>query len=155
MACRPILLLLVLAVLVTGCGTIERGKQRLAEAMNPNGSSIWIARANQICADRATAVGRLPTPRTQTELIDAGARIVSIEELERSRLAQSVPPVNDRDELSDFLDSIRLVQGGIERVSSALERRDPADLADARGALAAARHQANAKARALGLTCLH
>jgi hypothetical protein len=155
MARRPLLLLLVLPLLGAGCGgTIARGK-RLADAFDPNGSSLWIARANQICADRAAAVRKLAAPRTQGELIDAGARIVSIEDFERSRLAQSRPPVKDRDELSDFLDSIENVQGGIRRVSTALEQRNAGALAQGRSALAAARRDSNAKARALGLTCPH
>jgi hypothetical protein len=154
---RPLLLLLPLLVVVAGCGgSVVRG-ERLAEALDPNGvgRGVWIARANGICADRAAAVAKLPTPRTQNELVDAGARIVSIEDLEHSRLARSRPPVQDRDELSDFLDSIRLVQRGIERVRTALELRNTTDLAQARAALAAARRDSNAKARVLGLTCRH
>jgi hypothetical protein len=157
MARRSLLLLLPLLVVAAGCGgSIVRG-ERLAEALDPNGSihGAWVARANQICADRAAAVRRLPTPGTQTELIDAGARIVSIEELEHSRLASSRPPIQDRDDLNDFLDSIELVQRGIERVSTALDQRDGADLAQARAALAEARRESNKRARGLGLTCRH
>jgi hypothetical protein len=146
----------MLVVVVAGCGGGVRG-ERLAEALDPNGSShaLWVTRANTICADRASAIRRLPIPRTTNQLIDAGARIVSIEDLEHSRLAQSLPPLQDRDELSDFLDSIRLVQRGIDRVRIALELRDTSDLGKARAALAAARRDANAKARVLGLTCRH
>jgi hypothetical protein len=154
---RPLLLLLPLLVAAAGCGGSAVRGERLAEALDPNGSirALWVSRANQICADRAAAVRRLPSPRSRSQLIDAGARIVSIESLERSRLAQSLPPAQDRDELSDFLDSIRLVQRGIERLRSAIELRDTADLGAARAALAAARRESNAKARALGLSCRH
>jgi hypothetical protein len=157
MARRTVLLLLPILVVAAGCGgSILRG-ERLAKALDPNGSirGAWVARADRICADRAVAVRKLAAPRTQTELIDAGTRIVSIEDLERSRLALSHPPMQYRDDMSDFLDSIELVQRGIERVSTALELRDAGDLAEARTALATARRESNAKARALGLTCRH
>ena len=116
---------------------------------------MWVARANAICAERAAAVGKLRDPRTQRELIDAAARIVSAENLEYSRLVQLRPPVQDRRAVRAFLDSLRRIPREIARMRGALEARNAAGLAGARAALAAARRDANARTRRLGLTCRH
>jgi hypothetical protein len=150
---RLLLPLLVLPLLpaAAGCG----GKGRVLDFQIPGVREAWVARANRICADRAAAVRRLPTPRTQADLLDAGARIVSLQDLEYSRLAATHPLVRDRDRLSSLLASIRRIQRGIERVRSALTLHDASELAAARAALAAARRDANAESRALGLGCRH
>jgi hypothetical protein len=147
---RLLFVLLLLALGGAGCGekTSVPGFHRASRA-------AWIGGVNRICAERAAAVQELPAPRTQNELIDVGQRIISLEDLEYSRLAKIHPPAEDQVAASAFLDSIRRVQRGIDRVRGALELRDAADLAAARTALAAARRDANAKARRLGLNCRH
>jgi hypothetical protein len=157
---RPtaLLLALPLVALVAGCGggDVIRG-ERLAKMVDPHGGAhaIWVTRANRICAERAAAVRKLQAPSTRNELIDAGARIVAAENLEYSRLAELRPPVQDRREVGAFLGSVQQVPREIERVRGALKLRNAADLAGARAALAAARRDANARARRLGLTCRH
>jgi hypothetical protein len=148
---RRLLLLMLLLTATAGCG----GKGHLLDLQVPGVREAWVARANGICADRAAAVRRLPTPRTQAELIDSGARIISIEDLEYARLARTRPPAGDREDLSDFLESIRRVQRGIERVRAAVGMRSGADLPAARAELVAARRDSNANAHELGLTCRH
>jgi hypothetical protein len=117
--------------------------------------SAWVVLANRGCAKRAAAVRKLPTPRTQNELIDAGARIVSLEDVEYSQLAGIHPTAEDQAEVSAFLASIRRIQRDIDRFRNALMLRDAARLLEAKAALAAARRDSNARARRLGLTCRH
>jgi hypothetical protein len=151
------LLVLPLIIVVAGCGgSIVRG-ERLADVADTHGAAhaLWVTRANRICAERATAMRKLAVPRTQAELITAAARIVSVENLEYSRLAALQAPVRDRGKVSAFLESLRRIPREIERVRGALALRHAPDLAGARAALAAARRAANAHARRLGLTCRH
>jgi hypothetical protein len=148
---RLLLVLLLLPLLGAGCGgeTSVPGFHRAASR------AAWIGGVNRICAKRAAAVQKLPAPRTQNELIDAGQRIISLEDLEYSRLAKIHPPVDDQAAASAFLAAIRRVQRGIDRVRGALQLRNATDLAAAKTALAAARREANTKARRLGLNCRH
>jgi hypothetical protein len=117
--------------------------------------AAWVRLVNQVCAKRAGAVRRFATPHTQNELIDVGARIVSLEQLEVSRLAGIRAPEGGRGAVSGFVLSIGRVQRAIERFRTALMLRSPADLVSAKAELAHARRDANARARRLGLACRH
>jgi hypothetical protein len=147
---RRYLLPLLLVAGVAGCGgaTTPPGFHRVSR-------EAWVGHANRVCADRAAAVRKLPKPRTQNELIDAGARIISLETLEHSRLARVHPPAEDQADVSAFLLSIENITRQIDRFRSALMLRNAADLTGARAALAAARRTSNARARRLGLNCRH
>jgi hypothetical protein len=147
---RRLLLPVLLAAAAAGCGgtTTPPGFHRVSR-------EAWVVHANRVCSERAAAVRRLPTPQTQNELIDAGARVISLETLEHSRLARVHPPAEDQADVSAFLLSIEGITRQIDRVRSALMLRNAADLIGARAALAAARRKANGQARALGLTCRH
>jgi hypothetical protein len=152
-----LLVVLPLIALVAGCGgSVVRGERR-ADVVEPhrNPHAGWVARADTICAKRAAAVRKLRDPHTQRELIDAGARIVAAENLEYSRLVGLRPPVRDHVAVRALLDSLRRIPREIERMRGALELRNAAALTGARVALAAARRDANAQARRLGLTCRH
>ena len=145
-----LLLLLLLVAVAAGCGgtTTTTGFQRVSR-------EAWVGHANRVCADRAASVRELPTPQTQNELIDVGARIISLETLEHSRLARIHPPAEDQADVSAFLISIEGVTRQIDRFRSALMLRNAPGLIGARAALAAARRKANGRALRLGLTCRH
>jgi hypothetical protein len=148
---RRLLVPLLLVVGAAGCGrtaTTPPGFHRVSR-------EAWVGHANRVCAERAAAVRKLPTPQTQNELIDVGARIVSLETLEHSRIARVHPPAEDQAEVSAFLLSIEGITRQIDRVRSALMLRNASDLIGARAALAAARRTANERARRLGLDCRH
>jgi hypothetical protein len=148
--CRLLLPLLLVAG-AAGCGgttTTPPGFHRVSR-------EAWVSHANRVCADRAAAVRRLPAPRTQNELIDVGARIISLETREHSRLARVHPPAEDQADVSAFLLSIERITRQIDRFRSALMLRNAADLMGARAALAAARRKSNDQAHRLGLTCRH
>ena len=149
MSSRSLLLPLLVAV-VAGCGgtTTTAGFHRVSR-------EVWVGHANRVCADRAAAVRRLPTPRTQNQLIDVGARVISLEALEHSRLARIHPPAEDQADVSAFLLSIEGITRQIDRVRSALMLRNAADLIGARAAVVAARRKANGQALRLGLACRH
>jgi hypothetical protein len=147
---RRLLLPTLLLAGAAGCGgtTSPQGFDRVSR-------EAWVGHANRVCADRAAAVRKLPTPQTQNELIDVGARIISLETLEYSRLARIHPPAEDQADVSAFLLSIERITRQIDRFRIALMLRNAADLTGARAALAAARRTANARARRLGLNCRH
>jgi hypothetical protein len=147
---RRLLLPTLLLAGAAGCGgtTSLQGFDRVSR-------EAGVGRADRVCADRAAAVRKLPTPQTQNELIDVGARIISLETLEYSRLARIHPPAEDQADVSAFLLSIERITRQIDRFRIALMLRNAADLTGARAALAAARRTANARARRLGLNCRH
>jgi hypothetical protein len=147
---RRLLLPTLLLAGAAGCGgtTSPQGFDRVSR-------EAWVGRADRVCADRAAAARKLPTPQTQNELIDVGARIISLETLEYSRLARIHPPAEDQADVSAFLLSIERITRQIDRFRIALMLRNAADLTGARAALAAARRTANARARRLGLNCRH
>jgi hypothetical protein len=141
---------------MTGSGTVAM-TERLPDGPHQHGRSraSWVRLVDGVCAERAAAVRRLPTPRTQNELIDAGARIASLEELEVSRLAGINAPDGEREAAGGFVLSIGRVERAIDRFRNALMLRRPSDLLSAKAELAHARRDANDRARRLGLRCRH
>jgi hypothetical protein len=115
----------------------------------------YARRANRVCAERATSVRALPDPKNRYDLLDIGERVISLEELEKSRLAGIKPPDGERDQVGAFERSIDDVQRAIESWRDAFSRRDASDLVRAQAQLAAARRASNAAARRLGLSCRH
>jgi hypothetical protein len=115
----------------------------------------YARRANSVCAERAVSVRALPSPRNRYELLDIGERVISLEELEKSRLAGIKPPDGERPEVSAFLGSIEGVQRAIETWRDAFSRRNASDLLRAQAHLVAARRASNAAALRLGLSCRH
>ena len=142
--------------LLLGSGTVLAG-QALPDGPHMHAASLveYRRRAGAVCATRAASVRALGTPKTRAELLDFGERIVSLEELEQSRLAGITPPADERDAVGAFMRSIDRVQRAIETFRDAVSRRDAADLLQARRELASARRASNAAARRLGLSCRH
>ena len=108
-----------------------------------------------VCAERAASVRALPSPKNRYELLDIGERVISLEELEQSRLAGIKPPDDERAGVSVFLRSIDGVQRAIESWRDAFSRRNASDLLKAQSQLASARRASNAAAHKLGLSCRH
>ncbi len=115
----------------------------------------YARRASRVCAQRAASVRALPDPKSRYDLLDIGERVISLEELEKSKLAGIKPPDGERAEVSAFLGSIDGVQRAIETWRDAFSRRNASDLLRAQARLTAARRASNAAARRLGLSCRH
>ncbi len=115
----------------------------------------YASRVDGVCAERAASVRALPSPKNRYELLDIGERVISLEELEQSRLAGIKPPDDERAGVSVFLRSIDGVQRAIESWRDAFSRRNASDLLKAQSQLASARRASNAAAHKLGLSCRH
>jgi hypothetical protein len=142
---RRAAVVVLMLLLLSGCGGRSSG----------SGDTVFVKRADAVCAKRAAAVSALPYPSTGHDLLDLGRRVSALEEREQSRLVRLEVPGGRQVEMAAFLRSIDRVQRANAIFRDAFIRSNATDLARARVDLASAREASNAAALRLGLACRH
>lgn len=146
-------------------GVVVKGRKAMGSGSAPvdgvlpdgphrkNTDAEFARRADALCAKRAAAVQALPVARSQTELLDHGARVKELEVGEWSRLADINPPADERTQVAAFVKSLETLPRRIETLRDGLLRRDAAAVLSAERDLKTARERSTSLARGLGLSC--